>query len=161
MAANPVETVLGAAVRAVVESCAQLGVDRQALLAAAGLDAADLEDSDRRLPVSVSRAVWDEAERQTRDPAIALLAAEALPIGAYKIADYLVAYSPTVGEGLRRLASYFALIAEPISIDVEEGEGVHRLRLGSSWSPGGPAPRFAEFTLASIVARTRTSWGLA
>src|SRR5688572_8532723 len=100
-------TVLSVSLRAVVEAAVRAGVDRERLLAASGIRAEVLDDPDARVPLPQSSALWEQAERLAQVPDFALRAGESLPMGAYRATDYLLAYSATAGEGLRRLARWF------------------------------------------------------
>ena len=95
-------TVATVSSRALLAACDQLGLDRQALLDAARLTAADVADADGRLAVAQVAALWQAALDACRDPSLGLRIALAVPFGAYRVVDFLAASAPTVGEGLVR-----------------------------------------------------------
>ncbi len=149
-------TVLSVASRAVLDACAQLGLDPATILAAAGLSADQVFDPDVRLPADQSDALWRYAFEQSKDPNLALHAAEALPFGAYKVLDFVVANAPTVGEGLGRVARYFPLVDVRAGFRIEDDEP---LRLVMRVPNGAiPAPA-QEYTFAAIVSRSRACAG--
>jgi len=128
------------------------GVDD--LLREAGLTRASLEDPDARLPGPTVLALWNALRDRTEDPALQLSAPVALPFGAYRVIDYLVAASVTVGDGIRRFASFFELIADGVALAVEADEEEHWLDL--AMVGGAPVPPiYVDYVFAALVARIR------
>lgn len=147
--------VLSVASRAVLEACGRLGIDIDGVLERAGVDRAKVYDPDSRLTPAEADGVWRESMGRSSDPDLALHSAEVLPFGAYAVLDYLVAASPTLGEGLHRVAAYFKLIDPRGSLRISEnGE---RPRLTFSATQAGvslPAPA-QQYTWAMLVLRGR------
>src|SRR5574337_56758 len=106
--------------RAMVEACGRLGVDTEALLRAVGIERQTLEDPDARLPNRVVGALWAKAYELSGDPVLSLHAAEAVPLGAYKVIDYMGASARTVGEAFRYTARYFGLINTAVCLSIDE-----------------------------------------
>lgn len=151
-------SVLGVSTRALLDACDALGAKGDAIAQAAGIDRAALADPEARLSRAAVVAVWQAAYQATRDPALALHAAERAPDGAYPVLDYLGAASATLGEAIERLSRYFVLLGD-IALRVEAGHEAHRLVLEST-APG-PLPMPAqEYTLAALVLRTRRRCGV-
>ncbi len=151
-------SVLGVSTRALLDACDALGASGDAIAKAAGIDRAALADPDARLSRAATGAVWQAAYGATRDPALALHAAERAPDGAYPVLDYLGAASATLGEAIERLSRYFVLLGD-IALRIEEGHEAHRLVLEST-APG-PLPMPAqEYTLAALLLRTRKRCGV-
>jgi AraC-like DNA-binding protein len=147
-------TVLPVASRALVDSCRHLGLDGDALLAAAGIARDALEDPDARLESDRADALWRAAYEASGDPLLALRASEATPFGSYRVIDYLGVTAPTVGEGLRRVAAYFPIVDPRGRLRVvEEPRGVAVVFTASG---GGALPGPAEeYTLGVIWSRAR------
>lgn len=146
-------TVLPVATRALLDACARLGLDPGALLARAGLERALLDDPDARIPAESADAVWREAYAAAADPALSLHAAERTPFGAFRVLDYLGASGVSLGEGLRRIASYFPLVDPRAVLAVEEEPGAVALVFRGV----GLAlpPQAQEYTLAVLASRVR------
>jgi AraC-like DNA-binding protein len=146
-------TVLPVATRALVEACARLGLDTDALLARAGVSRALLDDPDARIPAERADAVWREAYAAAADPALSLHAAEQTPFGAFRVLDYLGASGATVGEGLHRVAAYFPLVDPRAALTVDEEQGA----LALVFRGVGVAlpPQAQEYTLAILASRVR------
>jgi AraC-like DNA-binding protein len=146
-------TVLPVATRALVEACARLGLDTDALLARSGLDRALLADPDARIDAGRADAVWREAYALADDPALALHAAQQTPFGAFRVLDYLGASGGSLGEGLRRVAAYFPLVDPRAALAVEEEDGAVALAFRGTGTELPPPAQ--EYTLAILASRVR------
>lgn len=124
------------------------------LLASVGLTPAFLEDPDARIPGPTVLAIWDALRERTRDPALQLTAPASLPFGAYRVIDYLVAASMTVGEGIERFARFFALIAEAVTLQIEHHADEHCLCLSTAHG-GAVPPVYVDYVFAALVTRIR------
>lgn len=151
--------ILSVSSRAFVDACGRLGLDVPALLADAGIDEATVRDPDGRLPVSAVRRLWTLAHARSGDPDLALHAAEALPFGAYRALDFLVANAPDLGAGLSALARYFRLVNPGVQLELSvQGDGA---RFGFRQRPTGAVARpYAEYTLCACLLRTRIATGV-
>lgn len=153
-------TVLTVSSRAMLAACERMGLDTGVLLRAAGIRRETLEDPDARLESGVAGALWAKAYELSKDPVLSLHAAESLPIGAYKVIDYMAFNAGTVGEAFRCSTRYFPIIntavrlkldesADPITLDVEDESG-----------PAGVSRPYAEYCLAAYVLRVRAATGV-
>lgn len=139
---------------AMVRTAEERGVDTTDLLDRAGLDRESLEDPDARIPGSTVMAIWNALRERTGDPALQLAAPATLPFGAYRVIDYLVAASATVGEGIRRFAGFFGLIADAVELGIERDDEGHWLDL--AMADGGPVPPvYVDYVFAALVSRIR------
>lgn len=150
-------TVLSVAARAVLDACGQLDLDPDAILLASGLSREQVYDPDTRIPADLADAVWRHAFAQAKNPDLALLAAEALPFGAYKVIDFVVANAPTIGEGLLRVARYFPLIDPRAQITVVEGDPAVFAMSTDGRDVPGPAQ---QYTFAAVLGRSRAAAGV-
>jgi AraC-like DNA-binding protein len=146
-------TVLPVATRALVDACARMGLDTEALLTRAGVDRAALSDPDARIDADRADAVWREAAAAAGDPALSLHAAEQTPFGAFRVLDYLGASGATVGEGLSRIAAYFPLVDPRGRLAVEEERGT--IALAFRGAAADLPPPAQEYTLAILASRLR------
>jgi AraC-like DNA-binding protein len=153
-------TVLTVSSRAMLTACERLGLDTEALLRTVGIQRETLDDPDARLEASKVSALWAAAYELSGDPVLSLHAAEACPIGAYKVIDYMAFNAGTVGEAFRCSTRYFPIIntavrlvldesADPITLDVTEASG-----------PAGVSRPYAEYCLAAYVLRVRAATGV-
>ena len=155
------ETVATVSSRALLAGCEQLGLDRQELLHAAGLTAAEVEDPDGRLALPRVTALWQAALDASGDAGLGLRIAQAVPFGAYRVIDFLAASAPTVGEGLVRVARYFPIVNSALSWTItHEGPAV-RVSLRHDGIPDGLPRPYAEYALAVTILHCRHANGLA
>lgn len=139
---------------AMVRAAEARGVDAADLLSGAGLTIEFLQDPDARIPGTVVMGIWNALRERTGDPALQLVAPTSLPYGAYRVIEYLISASATVGDGCRRFAQYFGLIADTISLTVERDGDAHCLQL--TMKDGAPVPPvYVDYVFAALVSRVR------
>jgi AraC-like DNA-binding protein len=137
---------------AMVRTADARGIQTADLLERAGLTREFLEDPDARIPGPTVLALWSALRERAADPTLQLVAPTTLPFGAYRVIDYLVAASATVGEGILRFARFFRLIADAVSLTTEEDADEHRLCL--EMANGTPVPP-VDYVFAALVSRIR------
>lgn len=148
------------AVTSVAAFAASYGVRPEELLADAGVDPALTADPDARISHSQVVRVWGAAAARSGDEDFGLHMAEWLrPEEHYDIIGYLCRSSATLGEGVRRLSRYSALLHQRTSFLIEErGDVAHCVH--QVHGEPGPAPRHpVEFLLATLVVQARRSTG--
>jgi len=153
-------TVLTVSSRALVAACERLGVDTEALLRAVGISRRTLEDPDARLEGSQASALWKKAYELTGDPVLSLHAAEACPLGAYKVIDFMGANASTVGEAFRYPARYFPLINTAVRLLIDESGDPVTFDVEDESGPAGVSRPYAEYCLAAFVLRVRRTTGV-
>jgi len=147
-------TIAATSTLAMVRTAGARGIETADLLAGAGLTREFLEDPDARIPGPTVIALWNALRERTADPALQLVAPTTLPFGAYHVIDYLVATSATVGEGIQRFARFFLLIAEAVTLTVDQDDDEHCLCLARA--DGGPVPAvYVDYVFAALVSRIR------
>lgn len=152
--AKPPPTIAVTSTLAMVLTAGGRGFETADLLARFGVPPELLRDPDARLPAATVLALWEALVERTGDPALQLVAPLSLPFGAYRVIDYLVVESATVGQGVRRFASFFRLIAEGVALEVtEDGDG-NGLVLGRS-DGGAVPPIYVDYVFAALVTRVR------
>ena len=154
-------TVLTVSSRALVAACERLGIDTEAMLRTVGIERQTLEDPDARLQNREVGALWAKAYELSGDPVLSLHVAEACPLGAYKVIDYMAASARTVGEAFRYSARYFPLINTAVRLPIDEsGDPVTFDVVGES-GPAGVSRPYAEYCLAVFVLHVRAATGVA
>ena len=104
--------------RVFLDGLGLLGYSVEGLLAAAGLQHADLTKPDARISCSAYGAVMARAQQQRFTPNLALELARVTPLGAWPLIDYLVVTADTVEAGVRQVARYLRITGAPFSISV-------------------------------------------
>ena len=154
-------TVLTVSSRALIAACERLGIDTEAMLRTVGIQPQTLEDPDARLKNSEAGALWAKAYELSGDPVLSLHVAEACPVGAYKVIDYMATSARTVGEAFRYSARYFPLINTAVRLAIDEsGDPVTFDVVGES-GPAGVSRPYAEYCLAVFVLHVREGTGAA
>lgn len=147
-------TIAATSTLAMARAAASRGIDVRDLLAEAGLTLEYLEDPDARIPRPTVLAVWNALRERTGDPALQLVAPTSLPFGAYRVIEYMVAASATVGDGVHRFARFFGLIADDVKLSVVEGADECCLQLATV-DGGAVPPVYVDYVFAAFVGRVR------
>jgi len=153
-------TVLTVSSRAMIAACERLGLDTNALLDAAGIPRQKLEDPDARLEAAAVSALWTKAYEQSGDPVLSLHAAEACPLGAYKVIDWIAANATTVGDAFHYAARYFPLINTAIRLPIDDAGDPVTFDVVDESGPGGVSRAYAEYCFAAFVLHIRAATGV-
>jgi AraC-like DNA-binding protein len=153
MAKSP-PSIAATSTLAMVRTAGARGIQTEDLLDAAGLTRESLEDPDARIPGPTVLAIWNALRQRAADPALQLVAPTSLPFGAYRIIDYLVAASTSVGDGVDRFARFFGLIADGVTLRITRQDDEHCLCL--AMANGDPVPPvYVDYVFAALVGRIR------
>jgi AraC-like DNA-binding protein len=153
-------TVLTVSSRAMVEACRRMGLDTDAMLRAAGITRETLEDPDARLAGTQASALWTRAYELSGDPVLSLHAAEACPLGAYKVIDYMAFNAPTVGEAFVCASRYFTLVNTAIRLPIDDSGDPVTFDVVDDQGPAGVSRAYAEYCLAAFAVRMRAGAGV-
>jgi len=153
-------TVLTVSSRALIAACDHLGLDTETLLRSVRIPREKLEDPDARLQNREVGALWAKAYELSRDPVLSLHVAEACPIGAYKVIDYMGANARTVGEAFRCAARYFKLVNTAVRLAIDEAGDPVTFDVEGETGPAGVSRPYAEYCLASFVLHVRAATGV-
>jgi len=134
-------------VRGLLAAFERLGHDVPSLVRSGGLEPSDLDDPDARIPSGALGAVFEAAQRVRPEKNLCLRLAQATPLGAYPLIDYLIVTSSTVGEGMRRYARHSRLIGAGVHVDIREDETPIRLLIES---PTGNSEYTISLTLLHL-----------
>jgi AraC-like DNA-binding protein len=113
--------------RVFLTGLAGLGYDKTALLSAAGVTAAQLDDPDGRVPCMSIPALIGQAMRTRPTTNLGIKVAAQTPIGAFQLLDYLIVTCENVDQGMRQLARYLRLSEAPFSVEIYDTEDPIRL----------------------------------
>ncbi len=154
-------TVLTVSSRALIQALDRLGVDTGSLLRTVGIPRERLDDPDARLPNRDVGALWSKAHELSGDPALPLHVAEACPLGAYKVIDYMAATARTVGEAFRFSARYFPLINTAVRLLIDEARDPVTFDVAGEGGPAGVSRPYVEYCLSVFVLHVRAATGVA
>lgn len=153
-------TVLTVSSRALLLACERLGIDADAVLRAVGIPRQTVDDPDARLQNAEAGALWAKAYELSGDPVLSLHAAEACPMGAYKVVDYMAANARTVGEAFRYATRYFPLINTAVRTTIEESGDPVVFDVAGESGPAGVSRPYTEYCLAVFVLHVRGATGV-
>ncbi len=98
-----------------------IGLDKDAIIEAAGIDPASLQNPEARIPATQFNAVWKIIEAQADDPFYGLHHAESLrSFVSGDLITTLIMNSPDLRGALERLARYHDLKTDSIRLAIEE-----------------------------------------
>lgn len=147
-------TIAATSTLAMVRTAAARGFETADLLDEAGLTVEYLEDPDARLPGPTVLGLWNALRDRTGDPALQLAAPTTLPFGAYRIFDFLIGASATVGDGLDHFARFFRLIADGVTLTIVDDD--RERCLVCARADGGAVPAvYVDYIFAALVTRIR------
>jgi AraC-like DNA-binding protein len=154
-------TVLTVSSRALVAACERLGIDTGAMLRAVGIERTTLDDPDARMHNREASALWSKAYELSGDPVLSLHVAEACPLGAFKVVDYIASSARTVGEAFRHVARYVPLINTAVRLSIDDTGDPVTLDLEGENGPADVSRPYAEYCLAIFVLHMRAAAGSA
>lgn len=107
-------------VKPIIEAAHRAGAARAALLRAAQVASVDLESLDARIPESRLHALFEVVIELTGDPAFGLHCIERLNPRSFNPVSDLVYHASDLRASMSALQTFHALLADDVSIDVEE-----------------------------------------
>jgi AraC-like DNA-binding protein len=121
-------TVAAGLARGLTDFAVAKGANREALLGRSGIDPADLEDQDNRIPLAKYIALMRAGKELAHDPALALHYAEAVDLSEISIVGLLGRASETMLGAFVQLNRYGGLVIEvdlgaPGRFQLEPGDG--------------------------------------
>jgi AraC-like DNA-binding protein len=138
-------------VRALAAAVERTGVPQAELLRAAGLDSAELDALERRLPRSEVYRICELAIDLTGDPAIGLHWAERLTGATFIPLSHLIAHAAHLRQGFASMAQFGRLLSDEPSFELEEQGDKVTLRCLASPEESARIQRFvAEMIVGSF-----------
>jgi len=111
---DPLEpTVLAGWTATLVRALTAWGYDGVGMAEAAGIDPADLEIAHGRVPLAGSTQLWETAAHVTGNEALGLEVARHVRPATFHSLSQAVLASPTLREGLERMARFSRVVADP------------------------------------------------
>src|SRR5262245_23505074 len=108
--------------RAFVDAFRRLGYDVDRHLRDVGCPMSEFEHPDGQISCEMTGAFFARTQQERPLKNLwAHLGAET-PVGTFRLLDYLVATSDTVGEALAQLARYFKIMGAPCTVEIQADE---------------------------------------
>jgi len=131
------------------------GLDVGPIFAASGINRAILGRRGARIGARAAAEVWKRATRRLSDPLFGLTVADAIPIGALSLMDYLVMSSADVGDALGRVARYAPLMSDAERLTLTSHGHEARFRCDSK----DEVPHITEMIMGIFLQRARELFG--
>ncbi len=145
----------GWGLRNLVEVVKRRGADASAVLHAAGLEGAALDDPDLRIDAARAYRAWEAAVALTGEADLGLIVAGSQPAGAFDLLEYAFRASPTLGRAFEQIARYRRVVRDDLEVSLAEDGG--RVAIAFTLGAARPAPpaagRLLPFRLAAHRAR--------
>ena len=145
-----IELMRSAALTSFPELARSVGLDPDALLAAAGIDRRALADPDMRIPVECVGDLLEVAAQQSGVEAFGLRLAETRQISIIGPIGLLLREEATVGDAFRSVCRYISLHNEAITFRLEKVEDQAVIQGGLHLARRRPYRQGAELTLAVL-----------
>ncbi len=134
------------------------GMNRQALVEAAGLTGVDLTDREARVPIAVQVALWQLIAKGLPDPTFGLRAGASFKVREAGLLGYVVAYSGTLEVALERLARYSWVLNDAVHVTLQRQN--HAVAIAEKHPETGVGLRLAvDYRLAALVSVARQITG--
>lgn len=137
--------------QALVALAERSGLARAQILGDAPVDPIVLGDPTARVRFLDVLAIWERADVLSNEP-LGLRAASELPFGAYRVIDFLCWSSPTVRDGVFKLARYMPLLNEAVQMTIDEAGDPVAVTLHA---PFEIPVSYAAFVFAAMIVRQR------
>jgi AraC-like DNA-binding protein len=108
--------------RAFVDAFERLGYDVSRLLADIGVKRSELDDPDALIPCATTGALFERSQHMRPLKNLWTRLAAETPLGTFRLLDYLILTSDTVGDGFKQNARYFGLVGAPFVLDIRDDE---------------------------------------
>ena len=157
----PEPSVSAGYAKGLIELAVSKGADRQALIARAGIDAASLDDLDRRVPFARYVALMRAAKALSGDEALALHYGEAANLGQVSIVGLIGHASATIADAFRQLNRYVRLVVD-VDCDGDRFKLAQDRRgawLVDTRLRPNEFPELSESAFAQLVCSTRSFGG--
>ena len=143
-----------------VDSAAAAGLDRDALLDAAGLRGVDLANGDARVSISAQVALWQLVARGVSDPGFGVRMGASVMPREGGLLGYVMVYSATLETALTRFVRYSRVLNEGVECTIEHPSPQH-VAITQTYSELGIGLPFAvDYRLAALLSVCRQITGV-
>lgn len=129
-------------------------LDRDRITRITGLESAELEDPDRRVPADAHYRLWDYAEQVTGDPGVGLHAGKLVDPERMGLVGHVFFNCDTLGEAVTQYVRLHRLINESVILTFEQS-GDTAILTWQPDTPGNYCRQDMDRTLAAVMSRTR------
>ncbi len=118
---EPCASITSVTPQALLHACAQRGISTRQILRGARIAPSTLINPAARIPAEQVAVLWQKARQAAGEDSIAVDAARHLPIGSYRVFDYLLLSSANGEQGLRHVIESYPLLNEAFQFSLVQG----------------------------------------
>lgn len=148
-------SILARVVANILQGVAQVGLHRDALLAAAGLRSVDFSNPDARAPSWAEVALWQLVAQREPDPGVGILMGAATQPRQWGLLGYAISYSATLSAALGRLVRYWRILNEAVQFRFQEATKHHVAIAQCPSELGLGLPHAVSYRFAALVGACR------
>jgi AraC-like DNA-binding protein len=153
------KTLLARVVARMVNAAAAAGLDRDALVDAAGLRGLDLANGDARVSISAQVALWQLMARGVSDPGFGVRMGASVKPREAGLLGYVMAHSATLEAALTRFVRYSRVLNEGVECSIDRPSPQH-VAITQTYSELGIGLPFAvDYRLAALLSVCRQITG--
>ena len=156
---RPEPTVLAGWTATLVRTLTDRGHDGLGMAARAGIDPETLERGDRRIPLAASTRLWALAVEATANQALGLDVARHVRPTTFHSLSQAVLASPTLREGVERMARYSPVVADPAQALTELDDDTFSFVVAWASDTPPPAVHSIDAILATVVGQCELMGG--
>jgi AraC-like DNA-binding protein len=154
------KTLLARVVARMVDAAAAAGMNRDALIDAAGLREVDLMDGDARVSPSTQVALWQMVAKGISDPGFGIRMGASVKPREAGLLGYVMTYSATLEGALSRFVRYSRVLNDAIECTFERPDAQH-VAIGQSHPELGVGlPIAIDYRLAALLGVCRHITGI-
>src|SRR5262249_215606 len=128
-------------VKGIARGLAAEGLDVRAVLAAAAIDPAALDDPVARVSTEKISRLWELAAEQSGNPAIGLAQRMVVRPASFDVVGYTMMSCANLLGALERLIRYLLILSDALTMTLSEQDGGDRVSFELYGGPGpGPTP---------------------
>jgi AraC-like DNA-binding protein len=154
------KTLQARVVARMLNSAAAAGLNRDALIEAAGLQGVDLSDGDARVSTSTQVALWQLIAKGVSDPGFGVRMGASANIRDAGLLGYVMRYSATLESALGRLVRYGRVLNDAVESTLEHPDSQHVAISQTHPELGIGLPLAIDYRLAALLAACRQITGV-
>jgi AraC-like DNA-binding protein len=138
-------------VKGIADMLAAEGLNAPALLAQAGIDAAELDHPGARLPTEKISHFWELAAERSGNPAISLAQHQVARPASFDVVGYAMMSCADLHSAFERLIRYLLILSDALSMTMTQERGGHRVTF-LLFGGDRPVPRQRmEFIFITVI----------
>ena len=149
------KTLQARAIVRMLDAASAAGLNRDALVEAAGLRGVDLSDGDSRLSTSTQVALWQLIAKGVSDPGFGVRMGASAKIGNAGLLGYVMRYSATLEAALGRFVQYGRVLNDAVESTLERVDSQHVAIAQTHPEMGIGLPLAIDYRLSALFSACR------